>query len=201
MKDLGSLKYFLGVEILRSDAGIVLNQRKYALELIEDAGLKKARVAVTPIEKNQKLTTVEFDETLQLKNDDKVLADATIYQRLIGRLLYLTNARPDITYSVQHLSQFMHKPKKSHYTAALRIVRYIKSNPGQEILLSSDGDPILTAYCDSDWTSCLMSTKSIPGYCIKLGSSLISWKSKNKVRSQNLQQKQNIEAWHLLLLS
>lgn len=80
MKNLGNLKYFLGIEMSRSNAGIVLNQRKYALGLIEDTGLKRARPAVTPLEQNKKLTTAEFDETLQTKGDDEVLTDAATYQ-------------------------------------------------------------------------------------------------------------------------
>ncbi|KAJ8765618.1 hypothetical protein K2173_014740 [Erythroxylum novogranatense] len=180
MKDLGNLRYFLGIEISRSNEGIVLNQRKYALELIQDLGLSGAKPAFTPLEQNLKLTTADFDDSLQLKFDDEILTDAAVYQRLIEKLLYLTHTRPDITYSVQHLSQFMQKPKKSHYDAALRVVRYVKKNPGQGILLSSSGNPRLIAYCDSDWASCLVSRKSVTGFCVKFGNSLISWKSKKQ---------------------
>lgn len=145
MKDLGDLKYFLGIEILRSKTGILLNQRKYALELISDTGLSGAKPANTPLEVNIKLTTVEHDELLGV-TDDCVLKDVTSYQRLVGRLLYLTITRPDIIFAVQVLSQFMQQPKVSHWEAALRLVRYIKRSPGQGILLSSKRSLQLEAF-------------------------------------------------------
>ncbi|XP_019240162.1 PREDICTED: uncharacterized protein LOC109220154 [Nicotiana attenuata] len=88
--------------------------------------------------------------------------------------------RPDISFSVQTLSQFMQKPNKSHMEAALRIVRYIKNQPGQGILLSSIYNNTVSAYCDADWAACPNSRKSISGYLIKLGYSLTTWKSKKQ---------------------
>ena len=127
-----------------------------------------------------KLTSAEYDKGAQLNLEDKAYEDITGYQRLIGRLLYLTNSRPDISYSVQLLSQFMQHPKQSHYDAALRIVRYVKQSPGQGILFSAASKPEITAFCDSDWASCPMTRRSTTGFCIKLGDSLISWKSKKQ---------------------
>ncbi|KAK8293837.1 hypothetical protein V6Z12_D06G215600 [Gossypium hirsutum] len=103
-----------------------------------------------------------------------------MYQRLLGRLLYLTNTRLDIMFAVQHLSQFMHKPKKSHLEAAFRMVRYIRRRPGQGIFLFAASKPQLMAFCDSDWASCPMSRRLVTGFCVKLGDSLISWKSKKQ---------------------
>lgn len=181
MKDLGVLKFFLGIEIMRSNKGIILNQRKYALELIADLGLGEAKSVCTPLEQNLKLTSIEYDESVQTKVDgDDLVTDVTMYQRLLGRLIYLTNTRPDITFAVQHLSQFMHRPKKSHLEAAFRVVRYIRKNPGQGILLSAASKTQLIAFCDSDWASCPMSRRSVTGFCIKIGESLVSWKSKKQ---------------------
>ena len=105
-KDLGELRFFLGIEVLRSAEGVILNQRKYVLELISEAGLKGAKPSTTPIESNLRLTSVEYD----LANDhtgDVILQDITTYQRVVRKLLYATITRPDISYAVQVLSQFM----------------------------------------------------------------------------------------------
>ncbi|XP_016574314.1 uncharacterized mitochondrial protein AtMg00810-like [Capsicum annuum] len=174
IKDLGSLKYFLGIEVLKSKDGILLNQRNYALQLISEAGLSGAKVVRTPLEFNHKLTSVEFDQHLGTTNDPE-LEDITVYQRLIGKLLYLTITRPDICFSVQVLSQFMQHSKVSHWEAALRIVRYIKNSTGLGVLLKrGTGPTTLTGYCDSDWASYPNTRRSVTGYMVKLGDSLIS---------------------------
>ncbi|KAG8479730.1 hypothetical protein CXB51_029255 [Gossypium anomalum] len=181
MKDLGELKFFLGIEIARSNRGIVLSQKKYALELIADAGFREAKPASTPLEKNKRFTTAEYDDFVDLRGcNDELMQDVSMNQRLMGRLLYLTNTRPDVSDAVQHLSQFMQKPKKSHYEAAFRIVRYIKKSPRQGIFLAAENKAQLIAYCDSNWAACPMTRRSITGFCIKLGNSLVSWKSKKQ---------------------
>lgn len=87
-------------------------------------GLESSKPTPTPVELNHKLTTPEFDklagETLY-----SLLLDPGEYQKLIGRLLYLTITRPDIFFAVQNLSQFMQAPKTSHMEAAVRVVKYI----------------------------------------------------------------------------
>ncbi|GAV59364.1 hypothetical protein CFOL_v3_02895 [Cephalotus follicularis] len=112
--------------------------------------------------------------------DDPIYEDIGGYQRLVGILIYLTITRPDICYAVQMVSQFMHSPKQSHMDAALRILRYLKKEPGLGILMCTENNMKLTAYYDSDWAACPMTRKSLSGYCIKLGDSLISWKSKKQ---------------------
>ncbi|XP_059285880.1 uncharacterized mitochondrial protein AtMg00810-like [Lycium ferocissimum] len=81
-------------------------------------------------------------------------------------------------YSIQSLSQFMHSPKLSHMEVAIRVVRYIKQSPEKGVLMSSNASNQLHAYCDADWASCPTTRRSVSGYLMKLGDSLISWKSK-----------------------
>ncbi|XP_018730430.2 uncharacterized mitochondrial protein AtMg00810-like [Eucalyptus grandis] len=179
IKDLGPPKYFLGIEIARSNQVISLSQRKFALEIISEVGLSRCKPAVIPIEQNTKLTIADYDAGLSQQNDP-VLRDPLGYQKLIGKLIYLTMTRPDISYAVQTLSQFMHQPKESHMNAALKVVKYLKKSPGLGILLSRKCDMRMTAYCDSDYATCPMSRRSITGFCIKLGDSLLSWKTKKQ---------------------
>lgn len=102
------------------------------------------------------------------------------YRRLVGRLIYLTITRPELSYCVHVLVQFMLQPCKDHWDAALRVVRYLKGNPGQGIFLAADCDHRLTAYCDSDWASCKLTRRSLTGYFVMLGNSPIAWKTKKQ---------------------
>jgi len=116
MSDLGSLSYFLGIEIDSTAAGYYLSQSKYIQDLLACSGLTDARSAATPMELN-----------LHLKSSDgSPLADPTRYRHLVGSLVYLTATRPDIAYAVHILSQFVSAPTTVHYAHLLRVLRYLR---------------------------------------------------------------------------
>ena len=144
MKDLGALRYFLGLEIARSKEGIYLCQRKYALDIIAESGLLGCKPTSFPMEENHQ-------SALATGTLLKVLEK---YCRLVGRLIYLTISRPELSYCVHILAQFMKTPQEVHWEAALRVVKYLKGNPGQGVLLSSNSELCVSAYCDSDWARC-----------------------------------------------
>ncbi|CAN1319890.1 Retrovirus-related Pol polyprotein from transposon RE1, partial [Linum perenne] len=121
VKDLGILKYFLGMEFARSTNGLVVNQRKYILDLLRDTGLTGCKPAETPMEANEKLRQSTGEE----------VKDKERYQRLVGRLIYLTHTRPDIAFAVSVVNQFMHAPEPIHFEAVYRIIRYLKGSPGK----------------------------------------------------------------------
>ncbi|XP_061366238.1 uncharacterized mitochondrial protein AtMg00810-like [Gastrolobium bilobum] len=170
LKDLGNLKYFLGLEIARAQKGIFLSQRHYTLQLLEDTGFLACKPASVPM-----------DPRLQLNaKDGELLTDPSQFRRLIGRLLYLTLSRPDITFAVHKLSQFMSQPRTTHLQAAHHLLRYLKGRPGQGVLFSSSSSMQLKAFSDADWGGCPDSRKSVTGFCIFLGDSMISWKAKKQ---------------------
>ncbi|XP_026398265.1 uncharacterized protein LOC113294054 [Papaver somniferum] len=108
------------------------------------------------------------------------LTDPSSFRRLIGRQLYLTVTRPNITYSVNYLSQFLQNPKSAHKDAAQRILRFLKGTFGHEIFLSSSNSPSFHGNTDSDWAGCPITRRSTTGYFVTLGNSPISWKSKKQ---------------------
>lgn len=170
MKDLGKLKYFLGIEVSRGPEGIFLSQRKYTLDIVADTGYLGSKPVATPLEQGHNLA----------KSKAPLLTDPTKYRRLLGRLIYLLNTRPELCYSVHLLSQFMQAPTEEHWSAALRVVRYLKGAPGQGILLSSKDDLTLTVYCDADWSGCPLSRRSLSACVVMLGGSPIAWKTKKQ---------------------
>ncbi|XP_010412651.1 PREDICTED: uncharacterized protein LOC104698984 [Camelina sativa] len=126
MKDLGKLKYFLGIEVSRGPDGIFLTQRKYALDIIADTGNLGSRPGYTPLEQNHRLAS----------DDGPLLLDPKPYRRL--------------------------------------------ESPGQGIMLKADMDLSIDVYCDSDWSSCPKTRRSLSAYVVLLGGSPIAWKAKKQ---------------------
>ena len=126
IKNLGALTYFLGLEVARNNFGIHLSQRKDTIDLLHETGMQNCAPMPTPMTHSSRLSITEGTPL----NDD----EASAYRKPIGRLIYLTNTRPDIAFSVHNLSQFVSAPTNNHNQVAFRILRYLKGNPGSGIL-------------------------------------------------------------------
>ena len=125
VKDLELMRYFLGIEVARSKEGLFISQRKYTVDLLKDIGMLTCRLMGTPLDKGWK-----FEE-----KDDDIPVEKERYQRLVGRLIYLSLTRPDITYAVSKISQYMHTPTKKHMNVVCHVLRYLKGTPGKGLML------------------------------------------------------------------
>ncbi|WRX24484.1 Reverse transcriptase [Theobroma cacao] len=171
LKDLGTIKYFLGLEIARSPQGILICQRKYTLNLLEEYGLLGAKLISTSINYNVKL---------RRKSKEEEVTNLTRYKQLVGKLLYLTFTRLDISYAVQSLAQFMDKPTSEYHMAAHRMLKYLKRAPRQGILMKRNCNLRISTYCDNDWAGCLDTRRFVTSSCVFIGESLVSWKSEKQ---------------------
>ncbi|XP_042423573.1 uncharacterized mitochondrial protein AtMg00810-like [Zingiber officinale] len=170
MKELGQLKHFLGLEIDRTQKGIFLCQQKYSKDLLKRFGMLDCKPISTPMESNFRMCA----------HEGKSLEDTTMYQKLVGSLIYLTLTQPDISYAVSVISRYMQNLMKLHLEAVRRILRYVKSTIDYGLVYKRIGDCKLVGYCDADYAGDHDTRRSTTGYLFKLGSGAISWCSKRQ---------------------
>ncbi|KAL0551185.1 hypothetical protein IC582_010271 [Cucumis melo] len=170
IQDLGNLKYFLEMEVARSKEGISVSQRKYTFDLLTETGMLGYCPADTPIEFNCKLGNF----------DDQVPVDKEQYQRFVGKLIYLSHTRSDISFVVSVVSQFMQAPYEKHMEAVNRILRYLKNTPGKGLMFRKINRKTIEAYTDSDWAGSVIDRKSTSSYCTFVWGNLVTWRSKKQ---------------------
>ena len=170
IRDLGTPKYFLGIEFAYKHGKLILNQCKYVLDILEETGLLGCKPQSSPIDSKPQFWDITSPP----------LTDANIYRRLLGKLIYLTITRPDITYTVGLLSQFMHSPQEIHWHAALRVLAYLKHAPGRGLLYQHHGHLRIEGYSDSSYAGDRGDRKSTFGFCILVGGNLVTWRSQKQ---------------------
>lgn len=170
MKDLGDIHYFLGLQIARDETTLTVTQTRYLVSLLQKFGLAGAKPVATPLASGTLLTAT----------DGALLKDPTLYRQLVGSLQYLTLTRPDISYSVHRVCQYMHAPREPHLIAAKRIFRYLKGTLNLGLHLVHTPLIALHGFCDADWAGCHDDRRSTSGFAIYMGNNLLSWGAKKQ---------------------
>ncbi|XP_022858592.1 uncharacterized protein LOC111379452 [Olea europaea var. sylvestris] len=153
VKDLGQMQYFLGMEVARSHKGISILQRKYVLDLLIETGILGCKPSDTPI-----------DAEKRIKNAGNSV-DIDRYQRLVGKLIYLSYTRPDIVFAVSVVSQHIHAPKVVHLEEVYKILRYLKGSIRRGLYFKKGDRKEIEIFMDTDWADSMEDRKSTTGYC------------------------------------
>ncbi|CAA7041400.1 unnamed protein product [Microthlaspi erraticum] len=172
MNDLGKLTYYLGIEVQQDKECITLSQKRYALKILEEAGMEDCNPVHTPMEAGLKLSKATEEKDI----------DATTYRKLVGCLRYLLHTRPDLSYCVGVLSRYMQNPKESHGAAMKQCLRYLRGTTtlGLVFKKSSSAAMKLVGYSDSSHNVDPDDGKSTTDHVFYLGESMISWCSQKQ---------------------
>eukprot|EP00171_Calliarthron_tuberculosum_P001876 IDg1876t1 len=172
MKDCGRASICLGLEIRNDPNGkkIFLSQKRYAEKILGRFGMLNSKPISTPM-----------DQQVSLDNLKGELVDPTLYRQAIGSLMYLSvGTRPDITFAVSRLAQYVENPTKQLWTLVKRIFRYISGTRNMGIAFNETEPLAPLGYTDSDWGGCKTSRKSTSSFSFIISGGLVSWKSKKQ---------------------
>jgi histone deacetylase 1/2 len=169
VKDMGELRFFLGIDVKRTSTGFYLSQEQYAEDILQRAGMSSCKPVSTPVDSRGKLPAA-----------GAAIDDVSSYRRLAGALMYLTITRPDLASAVQQACLHMHDPRAPHMTMLKRILRYVRGTSSHGLHLHASPTLDITVYSDADWAGCPDTRRSTSGFCVFLGESLVSWSSKRQ---------------------
>ena len=176
LKDLGPLHHFLGIQISYTTSGNMhLSQSQYIRELLQRTNMLASKPYPTPMVSTTRLR----------QNSSEIFSDPTLYRSVVGTLQYLLVTRPELSYSVNKVAQFMHSPQLHHWQSVKRILRYLAGTIDHGLLLHHQSSSFIKAFSDVDWGAYPDDRKSTSGFCVYLGSNLISWTHKQKTVSRS----------------
>lgn len=114
------------------------------------------------------------------KSKEEPLSNPSVYRSLIGGLQFLTNTIPDISFAVNQISLHLGAPTTLNWQKAKQIMRYLKGTLEWGLHIKPSLDLTLVGFLDADWANSVIDRRSIGGYCVFLGESLVSWSSKKQ---------------------
>jgi hypothetical protein len=150
----------------------MLNQRKYSEDLLRKADMFNCKAVNTPLSTSERLSA-HVGELLGPN-------DTTNYRSLVGGLQYLTLTRPDLSFSVNKVCQYLHAPTTLHLTAAKRILRHVKGTIDLGLQITRSPSMLVSGFADADWAECIDDRRSTGGFAIFLGSNLVSWSARKQ---------------------
>ena len=135
---------------------MIISLRKYTLDILADIGMLDCKPVDTSMDPNVNLVSGQGEPLLDLGR----------YRRLVGKLNYLTITRPDISFPVSVVSQFLQPPYDGYWDVAFRILRYVKGTISQGVLYENIGHTQIVGYSDADWAGSPTDRCSTSGYCV-----------------------------------
>ena len=173
VKDLGRLHFFLCIEVAHQSRGsLALTQKKYSLDLLHRAGMLKCKPSPTPMSSTDKLSANAGSPPSS--------TDATEYRSIVGGLQYLTITRPDLSFAVNWVCQYLHAPTDAHWSAVKRILRYVRLTVSYGLHLRPSSSTVLSAFSDADWAGCPDDRRSTGGHVVFLGPNLVAWSARKQ---------------------
>jgi hypothetical protein len=172
VKDLGSLSYFLGIEVHHTPTGLLLTQRKYIQDILKRTNMASCSSVPTPM--------LPTDKLMLASGDPLSTEDSTRYRSVVGALQYLSLTRPDISFCVNRVCQFLSAPTTTHWAAVKRILRYLHATSDLGLCITKTVSSLLSAFSDADWAGNPDDRRSTGGYAILFGGNLISWSSRKQ---------------------
>jgi len=166
LHDLGSVHYFLGIEVQSTSMGLMLRQHKYTLDILTRAGMLSCKPVIAPIF-TSKATILP----------NPLFSDTTRFRQIMGALQYLIFTRPDIFFAINRVCQFMHAPIDSHWAGVKRILRYLRGMTSYDLHITRSSSFAFHGFTDADWAGSVEDRKSMGGYLVFFGQMPISWKS------------------------
>jgi len=167
IKDLRNLHYFLGIQVQRKKGELLLTQERYASDILKRVNMQLCKPVKTPLNTTEKLSVTSGTRL--------GVEDSTRYRSIVGALQYLTLTRPDLSFSVNKVCQFLHSPTTIHWEAVKRILRYVQGTIGLGLKIRKSNSMFVSAFSDADWAGCPDDRRSTGGFAVFLGCNLVSW--------------------------